>query len=108
MKIVILMLILFGWGFFLGYEAHTEPVMQTSDGVTVIYRYPTTPPYEAFDEPIDFDQALILLQGMRASHVQALNWTFETSPGFGIDDIEFQKQCIEWYDQLIDYIYRNE
>ncbi len=75
---------------------------------TVIYRYPTTPPFEAFPDPITFDQSLILLYGMRLSHVQALKWTFESDPGFGIADREFQEQCIEWYDQLIDLLWRME
>ena len=75
---------------------------------TVVYRYPTTPPFEAFPDPITFDQALTLLYGMRLSHVQALKWTFESDPGFGIADREFQEQCIEWYDQLIDLLWRME
>ena len=75
---------------------------------TVIYKYPNTPPYTVFSGPIDFDQALLLLYGMRESHVSALNWTFTTSPGFGIDDREFQTTVIRWYDQLIDFLWRQE
>lgn len=74
----------------------------------VIYRYPNTPPYEAFADPIDFDQALVLLYGMRASHIQALNWEFESDPGFGIADKNLQRQFIKWYDQLIDIFWRME
>ncbi len=73
---------------------------------TTIYRYPNTPPYEAFSDPIDFDQAMVLLHGMRASHVQCLNWEFESDPGFGIADKDLQKQFIKWYDQLIDIFWR--
>ncbi len=74
----------------------------------VLYRFPNTKPYTVFADPIDFEQARLLLEGMRASHVQALGWTFSTDPGFGIADREFQQQCIKWYDQLIDYVYRTE
>ena len=75
---------------------------------TVVYRYPNTPPYEAFSDPIDFDQALVLLYGFRTSHVQALNWEFESDPGFGIADKDLQEQFIKWYDQLIDIFWRME
>src|SRR3990167_6570508 len=75
---------------------------------TVVYKFPNTPPYTVFSDPIDFDQALLLLYGMRESHVSALNWTFTTSPGFGIDDREFQTTVIRWYDQLIDFLWRQE
>jgi len=93
----------FCFGVLYGQET-VEPVIVT----TKIIRYPTTPPYETFDNPIDYDQALALLYGMRASHKQALNRTFESDPGFGIADREFQLQCIKWYDQLIDFVRRNE
>ena len=76
--------------------------------LSVVYKYPITPPYETFPDPINFDQVLLLLYGMRASHVQALGFTFTTSPGFGIDDKEFQLQVIKWYDQLIDYVWRQK
>lgn len=75
---------------------------------TVVYRYPNTPPYQELPDPIDYKQALILLSGMRASHVQALSWTFETNPGFGIADRDFQERCIKWYDQLLEFIQRQE
>ena len=73
---------------------------------TTIFRYPNTPPYEAFPDPINFEQALVLLYGMRASHIQALNWEFESDPGFGIADKDLQEQFIKWYDQLIDIFWR--
>lgn len=72
----------------------------------VIYRYPNTPPVENFTDPITFDQALALLGGMRASHIQVQNWTFETDPGFGIADKELQTKMVHWYDQLIDFTWR--
>ena len=75
---------------------------------TVVYRYPNTPPYEAFADPITFDQALVLLHGMRASHVGALNVTFEIDPGFGITDKELQNNFIKQYDQLIDIFWKYE
>ena len=105
-KIVLYLLFLL-IGFYLGtlfYEYNTEPKIVE----TVIYRYPNTPPYEEFSDPIDFNQALILLYGMRASHIQALNWTFESNPGFGIADKDLQRKMIKWYDQLIDYTWRQE
>ena len=82
--------------------------LKANPPTTVTFRYPNTPPYEAFPDPITFEQALLLLYGMRTSHEQALNWTFESSPGFGIDDREFQLQVIKWYDQLIDYIWTHK
>ena len=103
MKVLILALALIAMGFSFGMGfAQEEPKVIE----TVIYRYPNTPPYEEFDDPIDFEQALVLLYGMRASHIQALNWTFEENPGFGIADREFQERVIKWYDQLIDFVQR--
>lgn len=111
LSLILINLAMLTIGFYLGmvfYEAHTKPEIITKEIITVVYRYPNTLPYEEFDDPIDFDQALVLLQGMRASHIEALNWIFETSPGFGIADKEFQNICIKWYDQLIDFIWRQE
>ena len=71
---------------------------------TTIYRYPNTYPYETYAKPLTKEQALALLGGFRASHERLLNWTFDSDPGFGIADKEFQKQLVEWYDQLIDYV----
>lgn len=73
---------------------------------TTITRYPNSPPYETLPDPIEYNQAILLLQGMRASHIQALNWTFESDPGFCIADKEFQTWCIHAYDQLIEYVQR--
>jgi len=92
--------------FMAGYEYH-QPVVEIVEEIqTTVFRYPNTPPYEAFPDPIDFDQSLVLLYGMRASHEQALNWTFESDPGFGIADRDLQEQFIKWYDQLIDILWR--
>jgi len=73
---------------------------------TEITRFPNTPPYTAFPDPINFYQAMKLLYGMQQSHKEALNWTFESDPGFGIADKDLQLKFIRDYDQLIDYIWR--
>lgn len=83
-----------------------DPEIIIKEVKTTVYRYPNTPPYEAFADPIEFDQALVLLYGMRASHIQILNWEFESDPGFGIADKDLQRQFIKWYDQLIDIFWR--
>ena len=102
-----LLILLFMAGFISGVKSVEPQIIETIKIVnTTVYRYPNTPPYENLPDPINLNQALALLDGMRASHIAALNWTFESSPGFGIDDREFQKQCIEWYDQLIDFVLR--
>ena len=75
---------------------------------TVVYRYPNTPPYQKLSDPINYEQALVLLNGMRASHVQILSWSFEKDPGFGIGDRDFQERCIKWYDSLIEFVQRQE
>ena len=69
---------------------------------TTVYKFPNI----AFSDPIDLTQALLLLNNMRASHEQVLNWTFTSDPGFGIADKEFQNLCIKEYDQLIDFVWR--
>lgn len=116
--IVLLIVALVTTGFCFGasyasysYEKTTvKPVIREieKEVQTTVYRYPNTPPYEAFPDPIDFDQALVLLYGMRASHIQALAWEFESDPGFGIADKDLQRQFIKWYDQLIDIFWRME
>ena len=73
----------------------------------VVYKYPNTPPYTPFPDPIDFDTAFSLLYGMKTSHEAVLNMTFTSPVGFGIDDKEFQLKVIKWYDQLIDYLWRH-
>lgn len=75
---------------------------------TTVYKFPNTPPYVAFSDPIDLTQALLLLNNMRASHEQVLNWTFTGDPGFGIADKEFQNLCIKEYNQLIDFVWRQD
>ncbi len=87
-----------------------EVVMQTEVQVQTVthtvYRYPNSPPYQELDDPIDYEQALALLGGMRTSHVQILKWTFKDDPGFGIADKDLQEKFIRWYDQLIEYTQR--
>ena len=76
------------------------------DVTQTVYRYPNTPPYQEIADPIDYEEAMALLQGMKASHIQVLHWTFENKVGFGIDDRDFQERCVKWYDQLIEYVQR--
>ncbi len=109
--VVLIILVLVGCGFGTGYlycQQTTEPMVREVEVVKweTVVKPTNCPPYTQFSDPIDFDEALLLLTDMRLSHVQALNWTFEGDPGFGIADREFQTQCISWYDQLIDYIWR--
>jgi len=107
---ILLVILFLACGFMAGYLYYEQEAPLVTEVVVVktkvIYRYPNTPPYEAFSNPIDFDQALVLLYGMRASHEQALCWEFESDPGFGIADKDLQKQMIKWYDQLIDFTRR--
>lgn len=84
----------------------TQPKIRIIE--TTVYRFPNTPPYTEFNDPIDFNQAILLLEGMKVSHEQMLNWEFESDPGFGVADKEFQKACIKWYNQLIDYTWRHK
>lgn len=104
------------WLGFLSSYTMVEPQIEVQERIverrveypieTVVYRYPTTSPYQELPDPINYEQALILLNGMRASHVQLLSWTFEKDPGFGIIDRDFQERCIKWYDQLIEFVQR--
>jgi len=92
-------------GFYFGilfHEANTESEVIE----TVVYRYPNSLPYQTLPDPISYEQAIKLLEGMRLSHVQALNWTFESDPGFGIADKALQRTMIHWYDQLIEFVQR--
>ncbi len=86
----------------------TEPQIITKEVIkevtTTVYRLPTSMPYTSFSEPISLEDAMSLLYGMKVSHEQALKWTFEGNPGFGIADRDFQNQCILWYNQLMDFV----
>ena len=95
-------------GFCFGRATALEPKVTEKVVIATVYRFPNTSPYTAFADPIDLDQALLLLNGMRASHVQALNWTFTSNPGFGIADKELQTLFIKEYDQLIDFLWRQD
>ncbi len=122
MKIRILCYLLVVVGaFYLGWVGHSEliepevdirwvPEYRTVEKAveTVVYRYPLTPPYEEIPDPINYEQALVLLGGMRASHEQLLHWTFEADPGFGIGDKDLQRLYVKMYDQLIEYVQRQE
>jgi hypothetical protein len=108
--LVIVTIVGLGSFFFGSYYARTtfEPQLIVKERVveTTVTRFPNTPPYTQFADPIEFDTAMLFLYGMRVSHVQALNWTFEGDPGFGIADKEFQNLCIKEYDQLMDFVWR--
>ena len=91
--------------FMVGYGLH-QPQEVVKIIETRVTQYQPFPPYEAFPDPIDFDQALYLLHGMRQSHIETLKWKFKSDPGFGIADREVQKLFIKEYDQLIDIFWR--
>ena len=112
---IVVMVVFYFVGYMAGHQdgyykakAECEPVKYCQEIVKTVYRYPNSPPYQELDEPINYDQAIALLSGMRLSHIQILKWKFEKDPGFGIADKDFQAKCIKWYDQLIEYVQRQE
>lgn len=102
----ILAVLLFFGGYCVRGATVPEPKVKVVE--TTVYKFPNTPPFVAFSDPIDLAQALLLLNNMRASHEQVLNWTFTSNPGFGIADKEFQNLCIKEYNQLIDFVWRQD
>ena len=89
-------------------EVQVRTVLRTVEVEKVVYRYPNSAPYQELPDPIDYDQAIALLEGMRLSHVQVLDWKWASTPKGALANRDFQEKCIKWYDQLIEFVQRQE